>query len=136
MLHGATVRSTIARGTASGASAFPEHIPWHEFTIVTAADIPGRNMVPMFLEDQPLLVPADKNARSQPPRRADPAACPSGPSPRSPAAVAAVEITYDDVACASSTVEEAAARSERHHLGRAGCGRAQYVFKSFLLETR
>ncbi len=54
MLHGATVRSTIARGTHHG-DTFAPHIAWDEFIIVTANDIPGRNMVPMFLEDQPLL---------------------------------------------------------------------------------
>ena len=56
MLHGATVRSTIARGRVTGI-AFGEGVPWDEFVVVTAQDIPGRNMVPMFLEDQPLLVP-------------------------------------------------------------------------------
>jgi CO/xanthine dehydrogenase Mo-binding subunit len=61
LLHGATVRSTIPRGTIR-AIRFPAHIPWHEFTLATAADIPGRNMVAMFLEDQPLLVPAIPNA--------------------------------------------------------------------------
>ena len=60
MLHGATVRSTIARGRITGIEYAP-HIPWHEFTIVTAADIPGRNLVPMFLEDQPLLAEARVN---------------------------------------------------------------------------
>ena len=54
MLHGATVRSRIARGRILSIAFAPE-IAWDEFTIVTADDIPGRNMVPMFLEDQPLL---------------------------------------------------------------------------------
>ena len=54
VIHGATVRSTIARGRIV-AIEFDPAIPWQEYTVVTAADIPGRNMVPMFLDDQPLL---------------------------------------------------------------------------------
>jgi CO/xanthine dehydrogenase Mo-binding subunit len=54
MLHGATVRSTIARGKIKSIR-FAEHVAWDEFTIATAADIPGKNFVTMFLEDQPLL---------------------------------------------------------------------------------
>ncbi len=30
-------------------------IPWDEFTIVTAKDIPGANHVALLLEDQPFL---------------------------------------------------------------------------------
>jgi CO/xanthine dehydrogenase Mo-binding subunit len=60
--HGATVRSTIPRGRIAGIT-FAPHIPWHEFTIVTADDIPGRNFVAMFLEDQPVLAPTGEQAR-------------------------------------------------------------------------
>ncbi len=62
MLHGATVRSSIARGKILSVR-FPERIAWDEFTIATAEDIPGRNFVAMFLEDQPLLVPVGPDAR-------------------------------------------------------------------------
>src|SRR2546430_12682567 len=67
MLHGVTVRSSIARGriksisfdqppaTAGGSD---RNIPWDEFTIVTAKDIPGENYVALILNDQPYL--ADK----------------------------------------------------------------------------
>lgn len=54
MLHGVTVRSPIARGRILGIS-FGDGIPWHEFTIVTAKDIPGANCVALILEDQPYL---------------------------------------------------------------------------------
>ena len=54
MLHGVTVRSPIARGRLK-AVHYPEGIPWDEFTIVTAADIPGANVVKLILEDQPIL---------------------------------------------------------------------------------
>ena len=63
--HGATVRSTIARGRITSI-AFPDHIPWHEFVIANSADIPGRNMVPMFLEDQPLLATERVNHAEEP----------------------------------------------------------------------
>ncbi|MGC2324380.1 MAG: xanthine dehydrogenase family protein molybdopterin-binding subunit, partial [Terriglobales bacterium] len=57
MIHGATVRSPMARGRLRGIR-FPEGIPWDEFTIVTAKDIPGKNVVALILDDQPCL--ADK----------------------------------------------------------------------------
>jgi CO/xanthine dehydrogenase Mo-binding subunit len=54
MLHGATVRSPAARGHIANI-AFEGDIPWHEFTIVTARDIPGANYVALILNDQPYL---------------------------------------------------------------------------------
>lgn len=54
MLHGATVRSTIARGRIKNIF-FEGEIPWDEFTIVTAKDIPGENSVALILNDQPYL---------------------------------------------------------------------------------
>jgi CO/xanthine dehydrogenase Mo-binding subunit len=54
MLHGTTVRSTVARGTILGIH-FGEGIPWNEFTIVTAKDIPDKNCVALIIEDQPCL---------------------------------------------------------------------------------
>jgi CO/xanthine dehydrogenase Mo-binding subunit len=80
MLHGVTVRSSIPRGRIksisfgrSPASSTQDRlatsgppanaggsdlIPWNEFTIVTAKDIPGENYVALILNDQPYL--ADK----------------------------------------------------------------------------
>src|SRR6266852_38784 len=61
MLHGATVRSPVARGRIKSIS-FEGDIPWDEFTIVTAKDIRdlklGENYVALILNDQPCL--ADK----------------------------------------------------------------------------
>lgn len=54
MLHGVTVRSPIARGRIRGIQ-FGEGIPWHEFIVVTAKDIPGANCVALILEDQSYL---------------------------------------------------------------------------------
>jgi len=54
MLHGATVRSTVLRGRIIGIH-FGDGIPWNEFTIVTARDIPDKNCVALIIEDQPCL---------------------------------------------------------------------------------
>ena len=86
--HGATVRSTIPRGRITSIT-YPPTIAWDEFTIVTADDIPGRNMVTMFLEDQPVLAKDRVNHPDEPilllahPNRE-----------RLAEAVAAVQITY------------------------------------------
>ena len=56
MLHGVTVRSSVARGRIKSIT-FEDRsdIPWDEFTIVTAKDIPGENYVALILNDQPYL---------------------------------------------------------------------------------
>ncbi|HCX30872.1 MAG TPA: carbon monoxide dehydrogenase [Blastocatellia bacterium] len=54
MLHGTTVRSPVARGRVTKI-LFEDGIPWSEFTIVTAQDIPGENYVALILNDQPYL---------------------------------------------------------------------------------
>jgi len=54
MIHGITVRSSVARGLILGIR-YGDGIPWNEFTIVTAADIPGTNEIALILHDQPCL---------------------------------------------------------------------------------
>ncbi len=54
-LHGVTIRSQVPRGILK-AIHFGEGIPWADFTIVTAADIPGTNRVASVVDDQPFLV--------------------------------------------------------------------------------
>ena len=54
MLHGVTVRSPAARGRIR-AIHFEGAIPWHEFIVVTAKDIPGKNCIALLIEDQPCL---------------------------------------------------------------------------------
>src|SRR5687768_14808695 len=54
MLHGVTVRSTVARGIIRDIR-FDPSIPWDEITIVRASDIPGRNVVALLTDDQPYL---------------------------------------------------------------------------------
>jgi CO/xanthine dehydrogenase Mo-binding subunit len=54
MIHGATVRSRIARGKIKQIS-FGPGVPWHEFTVVSAADVPGTNCIALIGTDQPCL---------------------------------------------------------------------------------
>src|SRR5579863_447947 len=54
MLHGATVRSTIPRGFILSIS-FERRLDWTEFTVVTAADVPGKNQIHLIAADQPCL---------------------------------------------------------------------------------
>jgi CO/xanthine dehydrogenase Mo-binding subunit len=65
MLHGVTVRSPVARGRIKNIS-FEGNIPWDEFTIVTARDIPGANYVALLLEDQPYLAAEFVNHPEEP----------------------------------------------------------------------
>ncbi|MCH7985074.1 MAG: xanthine dehydrogenase family protein [Acidobacteria bacterium] len=65
MLYGATVRSPCARGRIRGIS-FEGGIPWNEFTVVTAKDIPGRNYVALILTDQPFLADGVVNHPEEP----------------------------------------------------------------------
>jgi len=87
MLHGVTVRSSIARGRikdisfdqpsarttgADGSDQPPataggsDYIPWDEFTVVTAKDIPGENYVALILNDQPYLADETVNHPEEP----------------------------------------------------------------------
>jgi CO/xanthine dehydrogenase Mo-binding subunit len=65
MLYGVTVRSKVPRGRIREI-AFGDDIPWHEFTIVTAQDIPGANCVALILEDQPYLADRFVNHPEEP----------------------------------------------------------------------
>src|SRR5579862_2259663 len=65
MLHGITVRSPLARGRIR-AIHFRPGIPWNEFTIVRAADIPGKNCVALIIDDQPCLADEMVNHAEEP----------------------------------------------------------------------
>src|SRR5215213_504693 len=65
MLHGATVRSPAARGRIKSIS-FEGNIPWNEFTVITAKDIPGANYVALILNDQPYLASEFLNHPEEP----------------------------------------------------------------------
>ena len=120
MLYGATVRSSIARGRIAEIR-FGDGIPWQEFTIVTARDIPGRNVVSLISDDQPCLADGFVNHPEEPilllahPNRH-----------LLPLAVAAVEITYESLRSVHS-IEE----SERQEEIIWG---ADNIFKTYLVE--
>jgi CO/xanthine dehydrogenase Mo-binding subunit len=65
MLHGATVRSPVARGKITKIS-FDGDLPWDDFVIVTAKDIPGANHVALILNDQPYLADGFVNHPEEP----------------------------------------------------------------------
>ncbi len=52
--HGVTVRSTVAHGKIAAITYDPA-FPWSECVVVTAKDIPGKNVVALIEPDQPLL---------------------------------------------------------------------------------
>jgi CO/xanthine dehydrogenase Mo-binding subunit len=60
LLYGVTVRSEVPRGRIRKIE-FGPGIPWDEFTVVTARDIPGENCVFLIEHDQPLLADAVVN---------------------------------------------------------------------------
>jgi CO/xanthine dehydrogenase Mo-binding subunit len=121
MWHGATVRSSIARGYIKGIR-FGAGIAWDEFVIVTAKDIPGENCIPLIVDhDQPVLAETQVNHPEEPvvllahPDKA-----------RLQEAVAAVEIDYEPLP-AVFTIEE----SERQQTIVWG---EDNVLKRFLME--
>jgi CO/xanthine dehydrogenase Mo-binding subunit len=123
MWYGATVRSTIPRGRISSI-AFDPTIPWHEFTIVSAADIPGENTIVHLTKDHPCLAVTHVNHAEEPilllahPDRAV-----------LPAAVAAVHITYEELP-AIYTIED----SEKKEQIIWGEGEHANTFKTYLMQ--
>src|SRR5437588_13088067 len=65
MLYGVTVRTSVARGRIRGIR-YDAGINWHEFTIVTAADIPWRNRIALIADDQPCLAEDAINHAEEP----------------------------------------------------------------------
>ncbi len=54
--HGATVRSQVAYGVLEAIDLDPS-FDWSKVVVVTAADIPGTNVITLIEDDQPALVP-------------------------------------------------------------------------------
>ncbi|HWO26734.1 MAG TPA: xanthine dehydrogenase family protein molybdopterin-binding subunit [Kofleriaceae bacterium] len=54
--HGMTVRSKVAHGVLEAIDLDPA-FDWSSVVVVTAADIPGKNVILLIEEDQPALVP-------------------------------------------------------------------------------
>jgi CO/xanthine dehydrogenase Mo-binding subunit len=65
MLFGATVRSQIPRGRIRNIT-FAPGIPWDEFVIVSAKDIPGKNCISLIGDDQPCLATEFVNHPEEP----------------------------------------------------------------------
>ncbi len=65
MIHGVTVRSPVPRGILRGIEYGPG-IPWDDITVVTAADIPGANVVALIADDQPYLAAERINHPEEP----------------------------------------------------------------------
>src|SRR5687768_6908581 len=65
MIYGITVRSHVPRAVLRSI-AFGTGIPWEEFTIVTAKDIPGKNVIALILTDQPCLADTRINHAEEP----------------------------------------------------------------------
>jgi CO/xanthine dehydrogenase Mo-binding subunit len=120
MLHGATVRSSIARGRILGIE-FGEGIPWDEFVIVTATDIRGENEIALINHDWPCLAAEFVNHPEEP-------ILLLAHSDRHllPRAVAAVRITYEELPAVFSIDE-----SERRDAVVWG---EDNVIKSYLME--
>ncbi|HKV99333.1 MAG TPA: xanthine dehydrogenase family protein molybdopterin-binding subunit [Vicinamibacterales bacterium] len=65
MLFGATIRSPAERGRIREVR-FEGDVPWDEFTVVTAADVPPPNRVALILDDQPCLADGVVNHAEEP----------------------------------------------------------------------
>ena len=65
VLHGVTVRSPVPRGRIRGIT-FDPAVVWDDFTVVTAADIPGVNRVKLITDDQPYLADGVVNHAEEP----------------------------------------------------------------------
>jgi len=120
MWHGATVRSSIPRGIIRSIT-FEPHIDWDDFTVVTAADIPGKNQIQLIVADQPCLADGRVNHNDEAVLLL---AHPDKYKLRE--AVNAVHIEYEQLPPVF-TIEE----SERQETIVGG---AENIFKSFLLE--
>jgi CO/xanthine dehydrogenase Mo-binding subunit len=123
MWFGATVRSSIPRGRITSIT-FDPAIPWHEYTIVSAADIPGENCIVHLTKDHPCLAVTHVNHCEEPvlllahPNRSV-----------LPAAVAAVHITYEELP-AIYTIED----SEKKEQIVWGEGEHANTFKTYLMQ--
>src|SRR5256714_1834636 len=120
MLHGATVRSTIGRGKIKQIH-FGPGVDWNEYVVVSAKDIPGKNCIPLILDDQPCLASEFVNHPEEPILLL---AHPDRPKLRK--AGEAVSIEYEPLA-ALHTIEE----SERQSTIIWG---SDNTFKTFLVE--
>lgn len=131
MWYGATVRSTIARGRITSIIYDPA-IDWAQFTIVTAADIPGENTIIHLTKDHPCLAAELIN------HPAEPILLLAHPNKNVlHAAVEAVHITYEE-APGVFTIEDseagAAGDTGKVIWDHRGHGGSPNTFKTFLMQ--
>src|SRR5437660_1153276 len=120
MLHGATVRSTIARGKIKQIH-FGPGVDWNEYVVVSAKEIQAKNCISLILDDQSCLASEFVNHPEEPILLL---AHPDRPKLRK--GVEAVSIQYDPLP-ALHTIEE----SERQSTIIWG---SDNTFKTFLVE--
>ncbi len=128
MIYGATVRSKIARGRILSIT-FPPHIPWHEFTIVTAKDIPGENTIVHLAKDHPCLAEEWVNHPGEPIlllAHAEKA--------KLPAAVAAVQIGYEELPAVFTIEDSEADDAPEIWHAEHGHPHGRNCFKRYLME--
>ena len=112
--HGATLRSTIPAGRVKSVRLRPD-FPWEECVVVTARDIPGKNVVALIEDDQPIL--ADGQVRHP----MEPIALVAHPQrAKAYEALKHIDVEYEPQP-AVLTLDEAIAANSK-------------VFKSFLIE--
>jgi CO/xanthine dehydrogenase Mo-binding subunit len=133
MWHGATVRSTIARGRIRSVRFSPD-VDWTEFAIVRAIDIPGENTIVHLTKDHPCLAAEQINHPEEPilllahPEKASLIA-----------AVAGVHIEYDELpgVFTIEQSEEAAAGNDAERVVWEGSefGGTPNCFKQYTLHS-
>ena len=125
MWFGATVRSTIPRGKITSIT-FDPSIPWHEFAVVTAEDIPGENTIVHLTKDHPCLASKFVN------HVAEPILLLGHPNKSVlPAAVAGVHLTYEELP-AVFTIEDSETGKEIIWSGEDGS--SPNTFKTYLMQ--
>jgi len=131
MWYGATVRSTVARGRITSIT-FDPTIDWSQFTIVTAADIPGENTIIHLTKDHLCLASEFIN------HPAEPILLLAHPDRHAlHAAVEAVHITYEELPGVFSIEDSelgAAGDTSKIVWDHPGHGGSANTFKTFLMQ--
>jgi CO/xanthine dehydrogenase Mo-binding subunit len=140
MWHGATIRSTIARGRIRSIT-FAPHIDWSQYAIVHASDIPGENTIVHLTKDHPCLAAHDIN------HVAEPILLLAHPEKSALlAAKAAITIDYEELP-GIFTIEASEAAAEQNdtaniiwpgsqHGGTPNCFKQYEMYASGALETK
>ena len=131
MWFGATVRSSIARGRIRSI-VFDPAVPWEEYAVVTAKDIPGENTIVHLTKDHPCLADGRVNHPEEPvlllahPEKASLLR-----------AVAAIRIEYDELP-GVFTIEASELASEQNDADRIiwnnAAGTSPNIFKRYLMQ--